>query len=73
MKPDEKPVSTRRVLDPRRAAEYMHGAVTTSTLAKWRCRGVGPSFIKIGNKVFYEESALDSYLQSCHVQPGTAA
>jgi hypothetical protein len=72
-RPDQTAASKRRILNPVAAAEYMDNAVTVGTLAKWRSAGVGPSFIKIGNKVFYEESALDHYIQSCRVQPGSAA
>jgi hypothetical protein len=31
---------------------------TEGTLAVWRCRKEGPSYIKIRNKVFYTEESL---------------
>lgn len=61
-----------KLLAPRAAAQHMQNAVTVGTLAKWRCAGTGPAFIRIGNKIFYEESALDAYLQSRRVQPAAA-
>jgi hypothetical protein len=63
----------RRLLKPTAAAEYMDNTVDAGTLAKWRMLGRGPSFIRLGNRIFYEESALDAYLESCRVEPGTAA
>jgi predicted site-specific integrase-resolvase len=40
-----------------------------TTLNKWRCRGKGPAYLKIGGKIRYEKSALDSFLASCRVAP----
>lgn len=32
------------------------------TLARWRCEGKGPRFVKIGRRVAYRESDLIAYL-----------
>lgn len=56
-----------KLLPPREASSYLQDAVTVGTLAKWRCSGTGPAFIRIGNKIFYEESALYAYLNSRRV------
>ena len=34
------------------------------TLQRWRQTGDGPPFVKIGGRVFYEESALEAFIQS---------
>jgi hypothetical protein len=52
----------RRLLQPPAAAEYL-GGVVVGTLAKWRCFGEGPEYVKIGSRVFYEQSALDSFIE----------
>ena len=51
----------RRLLPPRDAGHRL-GGTAPQTLAKWRVYGTGPEFVKIGNRVFYEEASLDSYI-----------
>jgi predicted DNA-binding transcriptional regulator AlpA len=34
-------------------------------LAKVRCRGLGPPFLKIGGSIRYRRSDVDAWLQSC--------
>jgi hypothetical protein len=34
------------------------------TLAKWRCLGAGPAYLKIGGRVFYCGSALNAWIAS---------
>ena len=53
-----------RILNPDAAVEYLDGAVTVGTLAKWRSSGIGPRFLRIGSKIFYEQAALDAYIES---------
>jgi hypothetical protein len=36
--------------------------VALSTLAKWRCVGGGPRFVKLGRKPFYPDPALEEWL-----------
>jgi hypothetical protein len=62
-----------KILRPEAASAYLDDAVTVGTLAKWRSSGIGPRFLRIGSKVFYEESALNSWLESRRVQTGTMA
>jgi hypothetical protein len=50
-----------RLLPPSDAGRRL-GGTATQTLAKWRVYGTGPEFVKIGKRVFYEESALDAYI-----------
>jgi len=53
-----------RRLGAREAADYLH--VSRSTLAKWRMRGEGPVFHRLGKRlVFYVLRELDSWQQQC--------
>ncbi len=36
------------------------GAV--QTLARWRCEKIGPSYIKIGNRILYKGADLNKFL-----------
>ena len=47
------------VMSPTEAARYLGLAV--STLAKMRCWGGGPEFLKLGRKVGYERSPCDEW------------
>ena len=40
---------------------------TAGTLRVWRCKGRGPNFHKIGNRVYYQGVDLNRYLDSCAV------
>ena len=51
----------RRLLPPRDAGRRL-GDIAEQTLAKWRVYGTGPEYVKIGNRVFYEESALTRFI-----------
>ena len=42
------------------AAEYL--ALSASTLNKWRIRGEGPRFLKLGRAVVYRLQDLDDWL-----------
>ena len=43
-----------------------------STLAHWRCRGVGPAFIKIGSKVAYRGADLNAWIKGRRVETEAA-
>ena len=47
------------VMLPPEAARYI--GVAVSTLAKMRCWGGGPEFLKLGRKVAYERKPLDDW------------
>ena len=47
------------VLSPHEAA--LHLGVARATLAKMRCWGGGPEYLKLGRKVAYERGALDAW------------
>lgn len=70
--PSSSPVQS-PLLTPKAAAAHLQGAITVGTLAKWRCSGTGPAFIRLGNKIFYQTATLDAWVESRRVQPGEAA
>lgn len=41
---------------------------THGTLEVWRSKRTGPSFIKIRNRVFYQEKTLRQFIHGTHVQ-----
>ena len=49
-----------RLLDIKAVSEWL--GVSTSTLAKWRLRGTGPPFLKVGKRILMRQSDLDHWL-----------
>jgi excisionase family DNA binding protein len=49
-----------RLLTPEQAAEQL--ALRPQTLARWRCEGQGPVFIRLGRSVRYRQSDLDAWI-----------
>ena len=51
-------------LDPQAAAEYLGGnrPLSKQTLAIYRLRGTGPTYIKIGRQIRYRRADLDQWL-----------
>lgn len=47
--------------------------VSTRTLQAWRCRGTGPSFVKVGRSIRYRRSDLTMWTQGNTVHPGRIA
>lgn len=58
-------------LNEREAAKFL--GVSTATLRRHRWLKTGPSFIKLGSRVVYEEADLRAYLEAHRVQPGVVA
>jgi Helix-turn-helix domain len=50
----------KRLLDPPEAARYLRMA--KQTLARWRCHGLGPRFVRIGGRIFYDAADLDAFI-----------
>jgi hypothetical protein len=48
-----------RLYRPREINEFAE-----QTLAKWRCLGNGPAYLKIGGRIFYAGSALNAWIAS---------
>jgi hypothetical protein len=48
-------------------------AVSASTLRSWRCRGIGPSYVKMGHgkksPVRYTASDIDQFICQCRQVP----
>jgi predicted DNA-binding transcriptional regulator AlpA len=38
--------------------------LTMATLAKLRCTGGGPRFVKLGSRIFYDEADVDVWIQA---------
>lgn len=51
---------TKKRMCTKEAANYV--GLHYSTLSKLRMTGDGPSFLKLGRKVVYEQSALDKWM-----------
>lgn len=51
----------------REAAIYLR--VGDRTLIRWRSLGVGPAYIRVGGKIFYQKRDLDAWLEKHRVQP----
>jgi len=58
---DQKLLSLRRLLTETEAATYL--GVSKSFVAKKRCTGGGPPFCKIGRRVLYDITDLDSFAE----------
>ncbi|WP_366145151.1 helix-turn-helix domain-containing protein [Maricaulis sp.] len=50
-----------QLLSPSQTAVRL--CVSPSTLAKWRVTGAGPTFTKVGARVFYDQSDLFDWLE----------
>lgn len=37
---------------------------STSTLAKWRCKGFGPPFYEVGGRILYDPDELREFVES---------
>jgi excisionase family DNA binding protein len=48
------------LVDPTAAAAQL--GVKSATLAKWRVRGGGPPFLKVGSRVRYSRADLEQWL-----------
>lgn len=48
-------------LTPQELAQRWCGAVTTGTLANWRCKGVGPDFMKLRGRVLYPSAKVEAW------------
>jgi hypothetical protein len=57
MSASEKP---QRLFAPQEASAYLR--IAKQTLARWRCYGQGPSFVRIGGRIFYDRADLDAFI-----------
>jgi hypothetical protein len=54
------------VLSPCEAAKFL--GLATATLAKLRCRGGSPEYLKLGRRVVYERHLLDAWRRQRRVR-----
>ncbi len=54
------------LLDEKSAAEYLGGMkpLSVKTLQKWRIKGAGPTWVRIGGSIRYKQSDLDQFIES---------
>jgi predicted DNA-binding transcriptional regulator AlpA len=50
-----------RLLDQGEAARFL--GLSKATLARWRCLGGGPPFVKLGGRVLYARQRLKEFVQ----------
>lgn len=60
------------LLNERAAADVL-GGVSVKTLQRWRYRGQGPGWLKVGASVFYRKGKLQDWLKSRERDPEAAA
>jgi hypothetical protein len=53
-------------MDPPNSAAYL--GLDEKTLANYRCRGVGPEFVRLGGRIFYFRAALDTWIAEGRAQ-----
>lgn len=56
------PIDFRRLLPPTAAADML--GVSVASLARWRCDGTGPVFVKLGGRVGYDPADLTAWVES---------
>jgi hypothetical protein len=61
-------LDNRGVLYPNAQAAAMLG-VEESTLAQWRCAGIGPAYFKIGRRAFYADNDLKAWITAQRREP----
>jgi len=49
-------------MDTINAAKYLGRA--EQTLADWRCKGIGPNWVRVGGRIFYYQKDLDAFIAS---------
>lgn len=59
-----------QIYRPNKVSDYTGFA--EQTLAKWRCLGSGPAYLKISGRIFYSGSALNAWIASAE-RGGTPA
>lgn len=64
-----------KLLDTERSSSFFGdpNPIKAKTLANWRSQGIGPKFIKIGRRVFYELAELERFARSREFQSTWAA
>ena len=55
--------STSKLLTPADLMTRWRDSVTLATLATWRSRRLGPSYVKVGGRVLYPEHEVEAWEQ----------
>lgn len=63
-------MSAKTLLPPFEAAEQL--GVPVTTLADWRFRKKGPTFVKVGRLVRYDQADLDAWIEAQKVEAQNA-
>jgi excisionase family DNA binding protein len=53
---------TPQLLSTKEAARLL--GIHYNTMCKWRIRGIGPRFVKVGTAIRYRESDIEEWLQN---------
>lgn len=46
---------------PEELVERWRQTISPATLASWRCRGLGPRYVKVGGRVLYPIAEVEAY------------
>lgn len=57
------PLASVALITPKDAGAHL-GGISEWTLAEWRCKGTGPRFVKVGNRVRYTLASLTSWIEA---------
>jgi hypothetical protein len=60
-----------QLFDTKGAAAYYGGLISPRTLEDLRLRGEGPAFYRLGSKIVYRQTDLDTWFASRRVNPQT--
>ena len=58
------------ILNEKLAAQKL--GIAVQTLRNWRHQGRGPSYIKMGRRIGYQEKDLERYVQANRIEPQAA-
>ena len=61
------PANMEALVPSKDAPAYL--GLAEQTLARWRCEGHGPPYVKLGKKVYYRVGDLRSWMETGRVQP----
>jgi predicted site-specific integrase-resolvase len=61
----------KKYLTPEEAGRFIGAAV--QTMARWRCEGGGPPFIRVGRKIMYAAEDLTAWMNARRMASTSAA
>lgn len=62
--------SVRRLRDAQWLADHL--GLALQTVAMWRCRGVGPRWVRLGRRIAYDPSDVDAWVERQKVSSTSA-